>query len=402
MSLLTAAPAPTSIFARIGRLAAEHGAVNLGQGFPDFAPDAALTDRLAHHVSHSSNQYAPLPGVPRLTRAIAAKIERCHGVRPDAAAEITVTSGATQAIWTAIQSVISPGDEAIVFEPAYDSYVPAVESRGGIPIPLPLKPGDGFRPDWSGFAERLTERTRLVVLNNPHNPTGTCWRDGDLRELERLVAGRDLAVLSDEVYEHLVYDGREHLSALRYPGLRERAFVTCSFGKTFHVTGWKVGYVVAPPALTRRFRGVHQFTVFTVNTPAQHAIADHLADASSYESLPAFFAAKRDLLAGELAGARLRVLPSGGSYFCLADYSAVSDERDVDFAERLIREHGVATIPVSPFYSDAPAGIDAAAGYDGADGADGADGGEARRLVRLCFAKRPATLRAAAERLARV
>ena len=373
----TALP-PPSIFATIGALARRHDAVNLGQGFPDFAPDEALTERLAYHARHSSHQYAPPAGVPALLGAIAAKVRDTQGVRLDAAAEVNVTSGATQAIWTAIQSVIEPGDEAIVLEPAYDSYAPAVRSRGGVVVPLALR-GPGFRVDWARFAERLTPRTRLVVVNNPHNPTGTCLRDGDLRELSRLLADTDVLLLSDEVYEHLVYDGREHLSVLRYPGLRRRAFVTSSFGKTFHVTGWKVGYVVAPPELMRRFRAFHQFTVFTVNTPAQYAIADHLADPEHYASLPAFFEEKRDRLAAALAPTSLRLLPSAGSYFALADYSAVSDEPDGRFAERLITEHGVATIPISPFYTEAAPGH--------------------QRYVRLCFAKRPGTIAAAAERL---
>ena len=361
----------------IARLAREHDAVNLGQGFPDFEPDAALTERLAYHSARGRNQYAPLPGVPRLLRAIAEKVRACHGVEVDSGEELTVTSGATQAIWTAVQAVVRPGDEVIVVEPAYDSYAPAVRSRGGVVVPLVLE-GPDFAMDWDRFAERLTERTRLVVINNPHNPTGTCWRAADFEELERQLAPTNALLLSDEVYEHLTYDGREHLSALRYAGLRERAFVTASFGKTFHVTGWKVGYVAAPPALMAHFRAVHQFTVFTVNTPAQHAIADYLAEPEHYRALPAFFEEKRDRLAAGLAGGGLRVLPSAGSYFCLADYSAVSDEPDLRFAERLIEEHGVATVPISPFYSEAPAG---------------------QRYVRLCFAKRPATLDAAVARL---
>lgn len=369
---------PPSIFATISALARKHDATDLGQGFPDFPPDAALAERLAHHARHSSNQYAPPAGVPVLLDAIAAKIERTQGLTVDPAAELNVTSGATQAIWTAIQSVIEPGDEAVVVEPAYDSYAPAVRSRGGVVVPYPLT-GPDFRIDWARFAERLTPRTRLVIVNNPHNPTGTCLRDGDLRELSRLLADTDVTLLSDEVYEHLVYDGREHLSVLRYPELRRRAFVTSSFGKTFHVTGWKVGYVVAPPELMRRFRAYHQFTVFTVNTPAQHALADQLAEPDHYESLPGFFQEKRDRLAAALAPTPLRPLGSEGSYFVLADYSAASDEPDGRFAERLITEHGVAAIPISPFYTAAPAG---------------------QRFVRLCFAKRAATLDAAAERLA--
>ena len=372
---------PPSIFATIGALAREHQAVNLGQGFPDFAPDDSLTERLGHHVRHSSNQYAPPAGVPALLAAIVEKVRRTQGVSLDAAAEVNVTSGATQAIWTAIQSVIEPGDEAIVFDPAYDSYAPAVRSRGGVVVPIQLR-GPDFRIDWDRFAERLTPRTRLVVINNPHNPTGTCLREEDLQRLSRLLAATETLLLSDEVYEHLVYDGREHLSVLRYPELRRRAFVTSSFGKTFHVTGWKVGYVVAPPELMRRFRAYHQFTVFTVNTPAQHAIADQLSDPDSYGSLPAFFQEKRDRLADALAPTPLRLLPSGGSYFVLADYSAVSGETDGRFAERLITEYGVATIPISPFYTEAAP--------------------EGQRYVRLCFAKRPETIAAAADRLAHV
>lgn len=374
---ISAAPPKPSVFSRIGSLAREHDAVNLGQGFPDFPPDLELRERLAYHALHSDQQYAPLPGVPKLLAAIAAKTERAHGYRPDVRREITVTSGATQALWTAIQAVVEPGDEVVVVEPAYDSYAPAVRSVGGVVRPFVLH-GPDFRIDWSAFAKTLSARTRLVVINHPHNPTGTTLAQDDLLELERLLRPTEALLLSDEVYEHLTYDGREHLSVLRYPGLRDRAFVVSSFGKTFHVTGWKVGYVIAPAALTSRFRGVHQFTVFTVSTPAQRALADYLAEPAHYERLPEFFAAKRDRLGERLASSRLRVLPSAGSYFCLADYSAVSGDDEEDFAERLIIEYGVATIPLAPFYSEAPT---------------------AQRYVRLCFAKREATLDAAAERL---
>ena len=369
-----------SIFSTISALARKHGAVNLGQGFPDFDPDPALVDRFVYHLRHSSNQYAPMAGVPSLLGAIASKIERVQGVTIDPQAEITVTSGATQGLWTAIQSVVGPGDEVLLFDPAYDSYAAAVESRGGVVTAINLV-GPDFKIDWAGFAERLKRRPKLVIINNPHNPTGKCLRHEDLLELERLLAPTDTLLLSDEVYEHLVYDGRDHLSVLRYPRLRERALVTSSFGKTFHVTGWKVGYVVAPPELMQSFRQLHQFTVFTVNTPAQHAIADQLADPSSYEALPGFLQAKRDLLAELLKSSSVRLLPSAGSYFALADYSAVSDEEDGRFAERLITEHGVATIPISGFYRDPPAG---------------------QRYVRLCFAKREETLAAAARELLKV
>lgn len=376
-SIFETVEAPVSIFSTISRLAREHQAINLGQGFPDFVPDASLTDRLAYHVKHSSNQYAPPAGMPRLLQAIAAKIENCHNVRIDPTAEINITSGATQAIWTAIQALIQPGDEVIIFEPAYDSYAPAVESKGGVVVPCVL-PAPNFRPDWERFGESITPKTKLVIMNNPHNPTGTCWTDEDLLELERRLHGTDIALLSDEVYEHLTYDGRVHRSVLRYSGLRARAFVTCSFGKTFHVTGWKVGYVIAPPALMQRFRSIHQFTVFTVNTPAQHAIADHLTDPYTYLSLPTFFQEKRDSLYSAVAKTSLKLLASEGSYFGLADYSEISQEPDTSFAERLIKEHGVAVIPITPFYSEAPVG---------------------QTLIRLCFAKKAETLEAAAVRL---
>ncbi len=378
LSIFETVEAPVSIFSTISRLAREHKAINLGQGFPDFKPAEELTDRLAYHVKHSSNQYAPPAGMPRLLEAITTKIERCHSVRVNPQEEVNITSGATQAIWTAIQSLIEPGDEVVIFEPAYDSYAPAVESKGGVVVPCVLTEPT-FRPDWERFGESISNKTALVILNNPHNPTGTCWAHEDLLELERRLKGTNIAVLSDEVYEHLTYDGKEHLSSLRYPGLRERAFVTCSFGKTFHVTGWKVGYVVAPPALMKRFRSVHQFTVFTVNTPAQHAIADHLADHNTYESLPAFFQEKRDLLYSAVAKTPLKLLPSEGSYFGLADYSAISNESDTSFAEKLIETYGVAVIPISPFYSNSPKG---------------------QTLIRLCFAKKYETLIAAGSKLA--
>ena len=388
-SIFETVEAPVSIFSTISQLARKYQAINLGQGFPDFAPDEELTDRLAHHVKQSSNQYAPPAGLPRLLSQIAAKIQHSHDVRIDSATELNITSGATQAIWTAIQSLIQLGDEVVIFEPAYDSYAPAVESKGGVVVPCVL-PAPNFRPDWKCFSESITDKTRLVILNNPHNPTGTCWTHEDLLELECRLEGTEIAVLSDEVYEHLTYDGREHRSALRYPGLRERAFVTCSFGKTFHVTGWKVGYVVAPSALMQRFRSVHQFTVFTVNTPAQHAIADHLINPDTYLSLPDYFQEKRDLLYkslrsedprasnGTVAKTPLRLLPSEGSYFGLADYSAISQETDLNFAKRLIMDYGVAVIPITPFYSTPPAG---------------------QTLIRLCFAKKPETLEAATIRL---
>lgn len=366
-----------SIFATISALAHQHGAVNLGQGFPDFSPDEELLERLVYHVKNSSNQYAPMAGLPELLRAIVRKVRHCQGIDLNVEKEITITSGATQGLWTAIQCLVQPEDEVIIFEPAYDSYAPAVKSRGGVVVPIALEAPE-FQIDWALFAEKLNSRTRLVILNNPHNPTGKCLKHEDLQELERHLVGSDTLLLSDEVYEHLVFDGQEHLSVLRYPGLRKRAMVTCSFGKTFHVTGWKVGYIMAPPQLMQRFRALHQFTVFTVNTPAQYAIADQLADPQNYERLPSFFEAKRDALVEQLRGSKLRLLPSEGSYFILADYGAISQQSDQRFAERLIIEHKVATIPISGFYTDPPQG---------------------QQLVRLCFAKRAETLAAAAHSL---
>ena len=379
-SLQAPATASESIFTTISRLANQQGAINLGQGFPDFAPDEALTDRLAYHVKHSSNQYAPPAGLPILLSAIKAKVENCHGISLDVQQEINITSGATQAIWTTIQSVVRPGDEVIIFEPAYDSYAPAVESKGGVVVPCVL-PAPAFRPDWSGFGESLSEKTRLVIINNPHNPTGTCWTDDDLQTLADHLAGTDILLLSDEVYEHLTYDGRVHNSVLRYPELRRRAFVTCSFGKTFHVTGWKVGYVIAPPELMRGFRGVHQFTVFTVNTPAQYALADHLADERTYLDLPMFFQRKRDLFEQACAKTPFKMLPSEGSYFGLLEYSALSNEDDLGFAERLVATHGIALIPISPFYTQPPTN---------------------QRYLRYCFAKQDLTLQHGAARLLKV
>ena len=369
---------PPSIFSVISALARKHEAVNLGQGFPDFDPDPELTARLSFHTQHGRNQYAPPAGVPRLLRAIAQKVKRCHELDVDPGQEITISSGATQAIWTTVQAIVRPGDEVIIFEPAYDSYAPAVRSAGGTVVPVVLR-GPHFLPDWTSFAERLTDRTRLVIINNPHNPTGTCWRDEDLRELARLLRPTSTLLLSDEVYEHIVFDGRPHRCALSYPGLRDRTFVTASFGKTFHVTGWKVGYVLAHPILMQHYRALHQYTVFTVNTPAQHALADYLAEPRHYLNLGQFFQAKRDRLIAALADTPLRLLPSAGSYFLLADYGAISNEKDGHFARWLIEEHGVATIPISPFYSEPV---------------------PRQRYVRFCFAKRAATLDAAAKRLA--
>jgi len=368
----------TTIFTTMSRLAEEHGAVNLSQGFPDYPCDPALAEALATAVREGHNQYAPMAGLPSLRQAIVGKLLLQHGATFDPDQEITVTAGGTQALYTAIACVLHPGDEAILLDPSYDSYGPAVAAQGARPVRLALRP-PRFSIDWEAVDRAVTPRTRLVVVNNPNNPSASVFSAADLDALSSIAERRDLLVLADEVYEHLVFDGLRHQSVLAHPGLRARSFAVYSFGKTFHVTGWKVGYCVAPPALTREFRKLHQFLVFAVNTPAQHALARQLAAPERWQGLSAFFEPKRDRLAAGLARAGFSVLPSRGTYFQLADYSAVrNDPDDVSFARWLTEEAGVAAIPLSPFYAERPA----------------------ERLVRFCFAKRDATLDAAVERLA--
>ena len=369
----------TTIFTVMSALAAEHQAVNLGQGFPDFACDPALTDAVTRAMQAGHNQYPPMAGIPGLRQAIATKIEALHARQYDANAEITITAGATQAILTAILACVQPGDEVIVLEPCYDSYVPNIELAGGVVVRVPLTPGS-FRPDFAKIAAAITPRTRLLIINSPHNPSATIWSAEDMRALEDLLAPTNILLISDEVYEHMVFDGAEHQSAARFAGLAARAFIVSSFGKTFHVTGWKVGTVAAPAAMTAEFRKVHQFNVFTVNTPMQYGLAEYLQDPTPYLQLPAFYQAKRDLFRQGLAGSRLKLLPSTGSYFQCVDISAVSDLSEADFCQWLTREIGVAAIPLSAFYGD---------GFD-------------QRVVRFCFAKKDETLRAAIERLRRL
>lgn len=366
----------TTIFTVMSALAAEHNAVNLGQGFPDFACDPALVDAVTAAMQAGHNQYPPMTGVPALREAVSAKIEALHGRRYDPASEITITAGATQAIITAILAVVHPGDEVIVLDPCYDSYVPNIELAGGRAVRVPLTPGS-FRPDFGKISAAITPRTRAILINSPHNPSATVWSDQDMQALQDLLAPTDILLISDEVYEHMVFDGGQHQSAARFAGLAARAFIVSSFGKTFHVTGWKVGTVAAPAALTAEFRKVHQFNVFTVNTPVQHGLAAYLKDPAPYLQLPAFYQAKRDLFREGLAGSRLKLLPSTGSYFQCVDISAVSDLNESDFCQWLTREIGVAAIPLSAFYGD---------GFD-------------QRVVRFCFAKKDDTLRAALERL---
>ena len=368
----------TTIFTVMSQLAAEHGAINLGQGFPDFDVPARLADALARALRDGHNQYAPMMGIPALRRAIADKTARCHGWRPDADAEVTVTSGASEAIFDAVHAVVRPGDEVIVLDPCYDCYEPAIVLAGGVPVHVPLDPAT-FAPDWDAVAAAVTPRTRMLMTNTPHNPSGAMFDADDTGRLVQLLRGTGIVLLSDEVYEHIVFDGRRHESALRHPELRERAFVVSSFGKTYHCTGWKVGYCIAPPALSAEFRKVHQYNTFCTFTPAQAAFAEMIeAEPQHYDGLGAFYEAKRDRFRDQLLTTRLRPLPVPGGYFQLVDYSGVSDLDDAAFCRWLTVEKGVAAIPLSPFYAVPPAG---------------------QRLARLCFAKVESTLDAAIARL---
>jgi methionine aminotransferase len=373
----------TTIFTVMSALATEKGAVNLGQGFPDFNCDPKLVQAVTDAMTQGLNQYPPMPGVPVLREAMAAKIQALHGRAYNPATEITVTAGATQAILTAILAVVRPGDEVIVLEPCYDSYVPNIELAGGTVVRVPLTPGT-FRPDFDKISAALTPRTRALLINSPHNPSGTIWTHADMLKLQALLDPTDVLLISDEVYEHMVYAPNEHLSAARYPGLAARAFIVSSFGKTYHVTGWKVGTVAAPVPLTTEFRKVHQFNVFTVNTPMQYGLATYMADPAPYLQLPAFYAAKRDLFRAGLNKTRFRLLPSEGTYFQCVDISGLAvPERDLpeaDFCQWLVSEIGVAAIPLSAFYGS---------GFD-------------QKVIRFCFAKKDETLRAALERLARL
>ncbi|SDU20380.1 2-keto-4-methylthiobutyrate aminotransferase apoenzyme [Pseudomonas pohangensis] len=370
----------TTIFTRMSQLAAEAGALNLSQGFPDFASPPALLEAAVRHLQAGHNQYAPMTGLPRLREQVALKVAGLYGRRVDADNEVTIVPGATEAIFCAVQALIRPGDEAIVLDPCYDSYEPAVELAGGRCVHVPLQLPD-FAVDWQRLADAITPRTRLILINSPHNPSGALLSAADLDQLAALIRERDIWLISDEVYEHLVFDGVAHASVLAHAELYQRAFVVSSFGKTYHVTGWKTGYVVAPPALTAELRKVHQFVTFVAVTPLQHALADFMAGHPEHiAELPAFYQAKRDLFCARLAASRFSFTPAPGTYFQLADYSAIRpDLNDVQMAEWLTREKGVAAIPVSVFYQQPPTEM---------------------RLVRFCFAKREETLCAAGEKLA--
>ncbi len=366
----------TTIFTVMSALANKHGAINLSQGFPNYNPADRLQQLVTEHMRAGDNQYAPMPGLPLLRERIAAKMAALYGANIHPEHEVTVTSGGTQALFTAIAAFVHPADEVILMEPCYDSYRPSVEVMGGVPVVYALEAPD-FRVDWQKLGNLITPRTRMLIINTPNNPTGSLLRDADMRALEALLKNTGIILLSDEVYEHLIYDGEQHASVLRYPGLYERSLCVYSFGKTYHNTGWKTGYCIAPPELTREFRKVHQFNVFSSVMPLQAAFADYMEDASQYLGLPTFYQKKRDFFQNALAGSRFNVLPCDGTYFQLCDYSAISDESEMVFCERLTVEYGVAAIPVSPFYSD----------------------GRNQKLLRFCFAKTEELLAQAGEKL---
>ncbi len=369
----------TTIFTVMSKLATEEKAINLSQGFPDFPIDAQLVALMDQYMKLNFNQYAPMAGLLRLRENIATKIGNHYLQKVSAEEEITVTAGATQAIYTAISALIHKDDEVIIFEPAYDSYSPGILLNGGKVQAIPLNTPD-FSIPWDKVKATINERTKMIIINSPHNPSGTMMTTDDIQALKEITKGTNIIIISDEVYEHLVYDGQKHISLLDYPELYERSLVCYSFGKTFHITGWKIGYCVAPPLLTTEFRKAHQFNVFCVHAPSQHALAEYLEDESNYNQLANFYQAKRDYFLDLLKETKFQFTPSKGTYFQLVDYSAYSDEKDTDFAIRLTKEYGVASIPLSPFYTHAPN----------------------QKLIRLCFAKKESTLKAAAEKLVKV
>ncbi|RIV25479.1 aminotransferase class I/II-fold pyridoxal phosphate-dependent enzyme [Fibrisoma montanum] len=369
----------TTIFTVMSRLAQETGAINLSQGFPGFDCSPELVALVETYLRRGANQYAPMAGVPVLRDALAHKTLATYGVNYDSETEITVTSGATEALYAAVAAVVRPGDEVLVFEPAYDSYVPAIELNGGIPVFVTLTPPD-FRIDWEEVRSKVTNKTRLIMVNTPHNPTGRVWTTDDLNQLAGLVQEKPIWVVSDEVYEHILFDGRTHHSLMTHPVLRERTFVCGSFGKTFHITGWKIGYCLAPAGLTTEFRKVHQFLTFSTVTPMQYALADYLGDPERYESLPAFYERKRNLFLDSISGSRFRFKPAEGSFFQTVSYAEITDEPDYDLAVRLTKEIGIASIPVSVFYQQR----------------------NDYQLLRFCFAKDDEMLMRAGERLSRL
>ncbi len=369
----------TTIFTVMSALANEHKAINLSQGFPNFDCDEALKKLVASYIKKGHNQYAPMPGVPALRKNLIQKISNQYGANLDPDTEITITAGATQAIFTAITALIRPDDEVILIEPAYDSYAPSVKVNGGIVRTYQLSAPD-YKVDWKAFSRLITSRTKMIIINTPHNPTGSILEEEDLRKLETLTKGTDIIVLSDEVYEHIIFDKTDHQSVLKFPELYSRSLAVFSFGKTFHATGWKMGYVVGPDYLMREFRRVHQFNVFTVNTPIQYALADYIQKEENYIHLSEFYQKKRDFFANRIKDSRFDLLPCRGTYFQTVSYAKISDERDTDFAQRMTTEYGVAAIPVSVFYNNK----------------------KDEKVVRLCFAKTEDVLEKAAKLLCKI
>jgi len=366
----------TTIFSVMSGLAREHGAVNLSQGFPDFSIPKRLVELTHSYMQKGFNQYPPMQGVTELREKLAEKVERLYTAKYNPDTEITITAGATQAIYTAISAFVNEGDEVIIFEPAYDCYVPAIEVHGGVPMYVQMNLS-GELIDWEKVRKLISQRTRMIIINTPHNPSGRVMSAADMLKLQKLTDGTDIIIMSDEVYEHIIFDGMEHQSVARYPKLAERSIIVSSFGKTYHNTGWKIGHVMAPEELMKEFRKVHQFNVFSVNTPAQYALADFLDDREHYLELGAFYQEKRDTFNQLLQGSKFKVRPSEGTYFQLLDYSAITDEKDTDYAIRLTKEVGVASIPVSVFYHEK----------------------NEDKLLRFCFAKEDETLEKAAEKL---
>lgn len=381
----------TTIFTIMSALALEHGAINLSQGFPNFDCPEKLKRLVTQYMKKAMNQYAPMAGVMALREQLAYKIETMYGCSVNPQTDITITAGGTQGLFTAIMAFIKQGDEVILIEPAYDSYAPSIEICGGIVVPYRLVPPltdiPEYAIDWTEFRKLVSPKTRMIIINTPHNPTGKTLKDSDLRELDKITEGGNILILSDEVYEHLIFDGQQHQSVLRYPNLYNRSIASFSFGKTFHATGWKMGYVVAPNYLMQEFRKVHQFNVFSVNTPVQYAIADFLKDQNTYLSLPNFYQQKRDYFLKLMQGSRFKPIKSEGTYFQLFDYEDISTEPDVDFVKRMTLEYGVAAIPVSVFYSN---------------NGSNTEGGGGKQFIRLCFAKTEDLLEKAAGKLCKM
>lgn len=368
-----------TIFSEMTRLANDVDAINLSQGFPDFEADPELFTLVAKHMQQGCNQYAPMQGVAQLRERIADKVQGLYRVSYDPASEITVTSGATEALFAAITAVVGPDDEVLVFEPAFDSYVPVIKLCGGIPVYIQLKFPD-YSVDWDAVRDAISERTRLIILNFPHNPTGAVLREEDITNLTQIVENTNIVIVSDEVYEHIIYDGYPHLSLAAYPELASRSFVISSFGKTYHVTGWKIGYCLARGRLSKELQKIHQYLTFASNTPVQHALADFMLKEDVYLQLPAFYQQKRDLFQSTLQASRFKPLPCHGTYFLMVDYSSITGESDIEFARRLTVDYGVAAIPPSVFYHRE----------------------NDYKVLRFCFAKKDETLQEAARRLREV